>query len=269
MHRACSLVPTILVLAAAMTALGASASAQRAAPENARPQNPTPRNAPLIDLDFPGGTVNDYISAICKVGDAVNIALAPEAGELAVPPVRLTRVSIDSALSLLDGRRGTHTGAMIELETDRFGPDDAGGSPVYIVRGKLLSRQAAPEPAGTSSAWAVSDILASGVKPEDLLTAIEAALAMIGGSAEPAQLRFHAATGLMIARGNGEQITTIAQIISASRSAAEQRQQEPVRQLHAARAEIMKLRTALSAVNVRLPVDQTPETPPADNGGSP
>lgn len=239
-------------------------------------------SGPLIDLNFNGGTVAAYIEALRKAAGAVNIVVAPEGEGIDVPAVRLTRVSIEGALKVLDDRRG-HTArggsGLYQLGTGRIGPDDSGGTPIFVVRAESLGRDPIVAPLAQSSAvWAVSDVLESGVKPEDILTAVETALAMIGApaagadggkarggpdAAEPAQLRFHAATGLLLGRGTGEHISAINEVVSSARAAASQRTTSPLMRTQSRVRELTEqLANCMARLEGRAPRENESEPPP-------
>ncbi len=162
----------------------------------------------LIDLRFPGGTARDYVSAIRAKGDLVNIVLMPEAADVRVPPVELRSVSIADALELLDevsDRRPNQVA--VQLAVSARGRD-GDGSAIYTVTSNAGRGQAS----GTM-VLSVAPILEGGVEPEALLTAIETALELVAEEYEPAQIRFHEATGLIIARGHPEQLRLIRELV--------------------------------------------------------
>jgi hypothetical protein len=51
-----------------------------------------------FDIDFPGGTVRDYVAALRAASAGANINVQPEAQELVLPPIRLRGVNAATAL---------------------------------------------------------------------------------------------------------------------------------------------------------------------------
>jgi chromosome segregation ATPase len=66
----------------------------------------------------------------------------------------------------------------------------------------------------------MADLLDENLKPEDALTAIQTALELIQGADEPAQIKFHQETGILICRGSPEQVESIQQVITQLRERA-------------------------------------------------
>lgn len=64
----------------------------------------------------------------------------------------------------------------------------------------------------------IADLVESGLKSEDVLQAIETAIAMFVDIKVKPDIRFHEPTGLIIARGNSEQMDVISMVIEGLRS---------------------------------------------------
>ena len=57
---------------------------------------------PTIDLDFEGGTALEYIEAIQKAAGIRSVVAMPGVERVEMPPVKLTGVSMEGALGVLD-----------------------------------------------------------------------------------------------------------------------------------------------------------------------
>jgi hypothetical protein len=55
-----------------------------------------------IDLDFPGGTLTQFIDAVKRASGFQNILIDGDAGELVVPPISLRGVSLNTLMDILD-----------------------------------------------------------------------------------------------------------------------------------------------------------------------
>jgi chromosome segregation ATPase len=81
---------------------------------------------------------------------------------------------------------------------------------IHTINARILTINSADR---DSTVMDISGLLEGQTKPADVLTAFETALEMLKGEYQPAQIRFHEATGLLIARGHPEQIGTIQRVV--------------------------------------------------------
>gem|GEM_PF-3176768 len=168
-----------------------------------------PDGGETFNMNFEGGTVADYTAALKRAVKA-NIVLIEPAGDVPLPPMNLSQVSFYTAMSLLDDFTQQMGQDRIELHLAKA--DDDIGLPVYTVRARLSSGLMQLPMA--SAVISVAGILQSeAFSPEDCMGAIDMALEVMGGDREPAQIRFHPATGLLIARGAPEQINAIHEVV--------------------------------------------------------
>jgi type II secretory pathway component GspD/PulD (secretin) len=170
------------------------------------------QGVPWFSFSFPGGTVQEYVEVLRqtlrKNDQDANIILRAGAGNMPVPAVSLQAVTVEAALQILHNQSHRENDSISRL---RFEVVHGGGSPIYILEaqtGKAASVQNV-----TVHVWNVSQLLSSGLKADDMLTAIESALALVRGEDEQAEVRFHEATGLIMARGTGGQISTMDQVV--------------------------------------------------------
>lgn len=152
-----------------------------------------PRPA-MFSLDFPGGTVRDYAHAIRKACASANIVVLGNAGDSLLAPMMLRDVTVEAAVRALEGPQENTTGA----PTARFvrGVSIA-GTPESVFSIQEETKRTGPDESAHVRVWSLAPALTTGVRLEDLLSAIEAALAVDG---RPSKLNYHEATSLLIVR---------------------------------------------------------------------
>ncbi len=167
-----------------------------------------------IRLKFPGGNAADYIAAVKAAMPSVNVFVAPEVREVSMPALELNNVSVAAALGLLNARTATSpTGQTIQLFVDEGERYITGEQPIF----NIVANYGGPEvrPAQSMNrVWSVARILSTGLKSDDMLTAVQTALDLLGNDVAPAQIRFHEATGILIARASLEQLKAIDEVVS-------------------------------------------------------
>jgi hypothetical protein len=70
-----------------------------------------------------------------------------------------------------------------------------------------------PGAAVESTVMSVADVLQGDITADDLLTAVNIAIEVVGRADEPADIKFHKETGLLIARGSIRQIVALRQVV--------------------------------------------------------
>lgn len=209
---------------AAVIALTASALAALAVPGNVSiaQQTPPANPDPVIDLQFGGGTVEQYIDAIQKASGNVNVLLQLKGAKVPLPEVDLSSVHVSSALRLLEGRETEAEGKRVELDVETIHTQDAFGLPIYVVVAKVKESPAARS---HSTVISVKDIIDAGYSAEDLMTAVATTIELLAGQAGKAEIRFHEQTGLLIAKGDEEQIDAIYQVMAQIRESGQRNAQ--------------------------------------------
>lgn len=177
------------------------------------------RSDELLDLSFEGGTVQQYVNMIEMKAGHANVILDLNDIEIPMPKVELKRVEFLSAMKLLDGRESIVNGMYVRLNM-RTIQTTVREAPTVMITAEI-------EPAESiqnfrSTVLSVKDLLRAGMTAEDVLTAVTTALELFDESNEPAELRFHEQTGLLIARGDREQMATIHDVVDQLRKAAMQ-----------------------------------------------
>lgn len=202
--------PAALVISTILLVAGAAHAQQPGAPSG-RPQYPYPTapapEEPMIaDVNFPGGTIREYIEYLRSVApnNAVNVVAEDEVGQATVPAIRLKGVTVGQAVDVLE----TISGDGREIET-RTALTTGSTAMVYSLR---YSRVHQPSPQSPISVFQVSDIIDSGnggagtMPVNTLLTALEQAMVMVGG--EPPEVKFHPDSGLLLLKGGRQQMDT-------------------------------------------------------------
>lgn len=177
-----------------------------------QPPAEPPVQRAVISLNFTGGTVAEYVEAVIKTAKDINIVVMPEAREFEVPPLTLTAVDVGSAMQLLDARTAQQGRGLVELSVQEIEPFQGNGRAIYTIsaqRGGPPDSEL-PEEAGV---WTIAELLGANMKAEDILTAIQTAVDLIADRYGPAEIRFHEATGLIIGRGQVQQMHTVEQVI--------------------------------------------------------
>lgn len=202
-----------------------AAAAQDSKPAVANPPDNAETSEKLLTFEFKGGTADDYVSTVRKNAPDANIVVMGELSRINVPPIRLQSVSVWSALDVLQstpadeqsGLRGIDVQWKMSVPQTRgpvpsMRPVGGGGAPVYIVTA-VTTNSGIVKATRTMSVLEVNQMLESGIKAEDLLTAVEASLAMLKNEFEPADVRFHEQTGLLIVRGHPEQTNAVQSVV--------------------------------------------------------
>jgi hypothetical protein len=174
------------------------------------PPLPTP---PTATLQFPGGNLFDYTKAMKEAAPAINIALlVPEAKEIRVPPLRLDAVAFSPALELLQGKYRIEDGSVVHLnvqQLDGSPRDVAGTTGVFKI---TTERAEKLKPPAQVRVWNIGELLGPDRKAQDVLTAVETAVGLLEDY-EPAKIRYHAETKLIVASGEEEQLRAIDRVI--------------------------------------------------------
>jgi hypothetical protein len=172
-----------------------------------------------FSVDFDGGTIAEFLKAVevARGGKAVNV-LVTDAGGILVDPLKLTNVSVESAMEALQYAARTVRGQPVSVGD--FGGGD--GEKVYALRTQGAPRGAGGLPRSdtmvlslngvTKPAWANGG--PDGLPVETVLTAVETAIMMAGQDEQnPPTMRFHRESGLLIVKGTPEQLSTAGQVV--------------------------------------------------------
>lgn len=207
---------------------------------------------PIINLEFPGGTLREYIAAVQRAAgqETVNVLVPAEAANLPLPPISMKQVSARTALEALRWafpQRSPHVVRIVPVG----GPGSV--SPTFAVEyvpTGIVSASGATPPPDRVDVLSIRDLIdpadgGAGLPVEALLTSVEAALALNGTDRKP-ELRFHEASGLLIVRGTVDQIDIVRDLVDEIQAdtkrrrvaARERAQREAEEQFHKRRLDI-------------------------------
>jgi len=218
--------------------------------------------SPSITLSFPGGSVAKYVAAIRKDlnarGEETNIILKDDVDMVTLPAMDLTNVTLESALQILHHHEQHDGNEVVRLDLDMV---RGGGAPIFVLSAQHIGPRRGSQSEEMVHVWNVSQLLANNIKADDMLTAIETALSLVRSIDEAAEIRFHEATGLVIARGTGEQVSTMDQVIeqlkdTAARSGAEQKRQLELERAQQAQVDAHALKERFEQAKVEMTQSQ-------------
>lgn len=201
-----------------------AASAQPATPAKKQASAPKLDQSLYFDLDFPGGTLAQYIEAIRKAHGSANVMLSEDAKTMRIPTAKLNGVTLEAAVQLLGGQILTRNENSYTINAQRV---DLGrwheyafsisAYPFKTAADRLEEKQSEsktyPQAVPVeSSVWSLRDLIDSGMKMDDVLGAITVALETIN---QPYKVQIHKPTTLLIVRGTAEQLALVNQMVSA------------------------------------------------------
>ena len=140
-------------------------------------------HARTYDLDFPGGSLRDYIDYLDKaLGIDENLLAAPSDGEKLVPALKLKNVTFRTMINMLELATADERHALSFMESD--------GS--WVVR----VRETKPQPERMVRSYALGN-LDSDSELEDVFALVTEAFKLQGS--EPPNLRYHEETKTLLA----------------------------------------------------------------------
>jgi hypothetical protein len=208
-----------LLLGGGLAAQVATAEDQPEKPASSSPTQPgrgTEQSAwTKFDLDFPGGSPRDLVSAIEKAtGKPLNAMISREDETVEIPAMKFKNITIPdlfSALTMASQKQLQYSGSVYNtfygFETQGHGEDA-----IYYFK----YRKAHP-PEAFCRFYQLAEILQS-YSIEDVTTAVQTGWKMLGVKSPP-QLKFHPETKLLIAVGPPDQLATIDNVLSQLRTA--------------------------------------------------
>jgi hypothetical protein len=177
-----------------------------------------------ISIDFRGGSLEQFVDAICRAGKNINILLSSAGSKINLPPMKLHNAGVEAALQAA-GQIVT-SDYRIQVRPYHSGV----GEPVYSVAVQEISQvvtQAGFAPSSrqvrvfslkviTEPIPAAGDAPGSHIKVETVLTAIDTGLSVLSTErADPAaKVRFHVDSGLLFVEGNAAQLSLVEQVLS-------------------------------------------------------
>ncbi len=192
----------------------------RGAPTAAAQPAPALPEAARLNVDFPGGPVMAYVEMLRRQAPAgmANIVVSAAAARVTLAPIMLRDVTVANAVFAMRTAAGSEEG-QLQVNPSGFprsGPVQFDRDTLYEVdyRWRVPAQDAAPQARqeGPSQMHVLSlrPVLNAGsgtleLRAEPVLTAVQAAIELAPGS-EPAEVRFHAETALLMVRGSAAQL---------------------------------------------------------------
>ncbi len=174
-----------------------------------------------FDLDFPGGTLEQYLDAIRKAHPGSNVKLSDESKTARIPAMKLNGVTLGAAVKLVNGDTLNTAGDTVIIWNTpvkiagRIERAYRLGVTIMIeasAKGKGEKSSDQQIKGGRSNVWSLRDLVDAGMKMDDVLGAVRVALKTID---KPSQIRLHEPTSLLIVRGTKEQLELVDQTVSA------------------------------------------------------
>lgn len=169
--------------------------------QEAPPEQRDPFATHRVSIEFPGGTVEEYVEAIEESLGQSWVVVMPEASDVPLPAIKLTGVPWDAAVEVL--HEYEHRG------DDRVTGLRVRGGAIYVVEAEELGRTVRKL---RPRVWSLESLLGPEMSAEDILAAVETALSTFDASSP---IRFHVETSLLIVRADEEQIQAIEQVLNA------------------------------------------------------
>lgn len=221
--------------------------------------------AGTLSVRFEGGTVATYIDAVREAASNINIAVLDDVSGIPMPRVEITRVAPWQALALLDSIQhktpdGTIRVSVREISHAKAVDQDSAAAQhtLFVVRTHIEPRSRRADRGDQTLVLDLGDLINEKLTDADILTAIEAMLQLAAADAEPATVRFHEATGLLIARGDLAQIGAIEQIVQRLREARERElaQSDAPRRIAELEHRVQQLSAMLGEAEAKLAAEQ-------------
>ncbi len=206
-----------------------------------QPETPPPEwgdaranTGPLITVEFPGGTVANFIEALRQAAspDPVNAVVSDTASRVVLAPVRLRKVALETAIQSIEtaaGDIGSWRISRVRLERRDRDPL-VGESPVFSVlfepKRSSAARSADLVEKPMIQVYSLRDVtdpkpgdppgVTLVLKPETVLTAIKSGIELASAESTPTvEIKYHQDSGLLIVRGSPEQTGLVQSTLNA------------------------------------------------------
>lgn len=157
----------------------------------------------VFNLDFPGGSLDAFLSAVRDAHPQANIVAPPDAAAFPIPPMKLRNITLQAAMQLIEGSAELPTGQEARLAVKGF-PVLGSWDPAIRVQYDVSRQSRWGEL--KSSVWSLAENLMRGRASEDVLGAVQVALATFPVEST---IRFHEPTSLLIVRGTEAQLELV------------------------------------------------------------
>jgi len=174
----------------------------------------------LVRVNFPGGTLEEYIDAIKKamLPAAANIMIRGDVGDIPIDTIELEDVPLANAMSMLNGQYRVEN-SLYQIRVREYAIDK--GRSAYTLETLRQGTYASQAGANQILVLSLKEITTTlpGDPPEAIipaetvLTAIETALSVSDDQAAKPEVRYHAESGLLILSGPQQTLRTATDVI--------------------------------------------------------
>lgn len=228
-------------------------------PQTGEPAQPGRSATTLIDVNFAGGSIGDYLNALKEAAapEPVNVIASDDVLRLKAGPVELRGVSVETALKLLQGQVATPE----PLTVNPTG--GAGGSaPVYVLQSRGSPFRADAPPPTSTRVYSIRELIepapgtagALAIDPETILSSIDAALSM-EGDGEHREVMFHPEAAILIIRGVRDELELVQSLLSEIRGDLRDRRgqsMEAASRIHSMEERVATLQWNIEAARIEL-----------------
>jgi hypothetical protein len=184
------------------------------------------QRAGSLTIDFPGGTVGDFVAALSQAtGAPVNVVIGDaQIASTAMGPVKLRGVTVETAVRVIPSAASPARGQAL-WDVSRI--DDQHGAPVFRIRQVETDR-----PGGypiVTEVLSLASASSAGVDAKAVLSAVDAALGMLENAGAPPEIKYHPESALLIVRGTPPQVSTIREVVERVGDDAERRRKEELK----------------------------------------
>lgn len=182
----------------------------------------SPREPDLINIDFPGGTLAEFVQALRQavVPGQVNVILRSGADAIEVPAVTLRNVTPDSAfaaicppnLAKVDSVQKSGAPIFV-IEKIRSGSIEQIQSPEATrALGQAIYRDRAQPDPFALRIYSVRNIVSGSIPLEAVMDAVKTALSVQRDQPQP-ELLYHEGSGVLIVRGSDSQHVVVSELL--------------------------------------------------------
>ncbi len=220
----------------------------------------------IVDsVEFPGGSVADYIANIKKVSQ-INVVIDIDTGQVQLPPVSLKNISISNALNWITLTAEAKERALT-VRFLRNRPGTNGGEVTVISISRRLAERNALSPAVPSTVQTTStkhmkvfslkqafQNLSNSSKLENrheiTLKAIDLALGLLESNpSDKPVVKYDVDSGLLMVRGTDKQIDTVTNLLA---QLTNQRRLHPTRVLLPIKAELKRMEEKINKLEFEI-----------------
>jgi hypothetical protein len=186
----------------------------------------------MLSVQFPGGTVAEYVEALREAvkPEPANIALSERAAVAILPPVRLEKVTVGTALGAIEFIAPSNANERwVIAPLSRQGPGEPEAYAVTLAQMQMggpaqyTQTVSLPDEERVLQVFSLKEVIdgmapQSGRSPDTVLSAVELALQMGARTDDdPADVKFHADSGLLIINASREEVGSVAELLQRMR----------------------------------------------------